>query len=114
MIRDSIAGRRNISVGFYRSVISGQNASGEDVIVATLLGTCWVHIAMERGREVELDREKRSQAKFRVVMDHPLDTFTLQRKDYLLWGSRRLEIVDVEDTDQTRHSLVVYAEEYGV
>ena len=35
------AGLRNTYVTFYRPTISGQNASGEDIVSDVLLGTAW-------------------------------------------------------------------------
>lgn len=107
------AGLRNTYVTFYRPTISGQNASGEDIVSDVLLGTAWVMIRSTKGTEEERNREKVAIANFKITMGG-LEGFTLQRKDYIAWGSptaRRLEIVDVEDVDQTKAQVLIFAME---
>lgn len=107
------AGQRNSHVSFYRPVITGQNASGEDVLGAPLLlGSAWVSIRPLRGNENEIDRQRQAEVLFEVGMDHPLAEFTLVRKDYIEWGARRLDITDVEDPNQRSRMIRLYAREF--
>ena len=102
---------RNNRVTFYRPEITGQNASGEDIIDPVELGHAWVKITALQGNELEAAHQIWAEARFRIEMEHPLKDYTLQRRDYFKWGSRQLDIVDVEDPDQSRRTVVIHARE---
>lgn len=106
------AGLRNCRVTFYRPTISAQTASGEDTVTDVSLGSAWVQIRALAGRELEAAQQIFAEARFRVEIEHPLDEYTLQRKDKITWGSRTLDILDVEDPTQTRRSQVILAKEH--
>ncbi len=77
-----------------------------------LLGSAWVGIEALTGRELEAARQLFAEARFRITMDHPLSSFTLQRKDAIAWGTRTLNILDCEDPGQRRREVVILAKEY--
>lgn len=106
------AGPRNARVNFYRPTVTGQNTSGEDTVSNTLLGSAWVEIRSLRGTEREIGQQLAAEAQFMILTEHPLDEYTLQRKDYITWGSRTLDILSVEDPDQRRRGQVIYAKEF--
>lgn len=109
------AGQRNTRVSFYRPTVTGQNSSGEDVVTNTLLGSAWVDIRSLQGREKEQAQQLQAVGLYKVTMDHPLSTFTLQRKDFILWGSpgRTLSITDIEEPRQMRRELILTALEFA-
>ena len=105
------AGHRRSRVTFYRPTVGSQNSSGEDVVRNVSLGSAWVAIRAMDGRELERAQQLQAEARFRVEMEHPLADYTLQRKDTITWGSRTLDILDVEDPDQRRRKQVILAKE---
>lgn len=108
------AGRRRTFVSIYRPTVTGQNASGEDTVANVFVASMWVDIQPMTGREAESARQLWAEARFRISAPHHLDEYTIQRKDIILWGSpgRWLDILDVEDVDQRRRELVIYAKDY--
>lgn len=106
------AGPRNQLVTFLRPTVTSQNASGEDVVSNVTLGTAWVKIERLAGREAMRAQQLQAEAQFQITMDHPLSSFTLQRKDLIDWGDRTLDILDAEDPNQRRRGVVILAKEY--
>lgn len=103
---------RNSRVTFYRPTITGQTASGEDTVSDIELGSAWVKLTALQGMELQAAQQRWAEARFKIQMEHPLTEYTLQRKDYLTFGSRQLDILDVEDPDQSRRGIVMLAKEY--
>lgn len=103
---------RNKRVTFYRRTITGQNASGEDVYLNVTLGSAWVEIKALDGKEIEKGQQLKAEARFRIDMDHPLSQYTLRRADRITWGSRTLDILDVEDPTGLRRQLTILAKEF--
>lgn len=105
------AGLRRSRVTFRRPTVTSQSSSGEDVKSNVSLGSAWVKITALQGRELERAQQLQAEARFKIETEHSLTTYTLQRADIISWGSRTLDILDVEDPDQRRRGLVVYAKE---
>lgn len=105
------AGSRRSRVTFNR-LGTTQNSSGEDVTTLTALGSAWVQIVAMSGRELQAAHQTFAEARFSVMIDHPLDTYTLRRHDQIAWGSRTLDILDVEDPDQRRREQRIIAMEF--
>ncbi len=105
------AGHRRSRVTFYRPTVTSQNSSGEDVESNVSLGSAWVKITALQGRELERAQQLQAEARFKIEMEHPLTDYALQRADTITWGSRTLDILDVEDPDQRRRGLVIFAKE---
>lgn len=105
------AGLRRSRVTFYRPTVSAQNSSGEDTKTNVSLGSAWVKITAMQGRELERAQQLQAEARFKIETEHPLSEYTLQRADVITWGSRTLDILDVEDQTQRRRGQVIYAKE---
>lgn len=106
------AGPRRTRIEFFRPTITGQNPSGEDIVSNELLGGAWASVIAMSGREAEEARQLFAEARFKIEIEHPLGGYTLQRKDTISWGTRTLDILDCEDPDQRRRSLVIMAKEF--
>lgn len=78
---------------------------GENVeSTPTALGSFWVEILAAKGRELETMQQTWAEARFNVRMRHQ-PGITFRRSDRITWGSRTLDIVDVEDPDQRKREL---------
>lgn len=106
------ASNRNSRVTFYRPTITSQNASGEDVYSNVTLGSAWVEIKALEGKEIEQGQQLKAEARFRIRMEHPLSQYTLRRADRITWGSRTLDILDVEDPLGKRRRVTLFAKEF--
>jgi SPP1 family predicted phage head-tail adaptor len=106
------AGNRRSRVSFYRPTVTGQTASGEDTVSSVLLGTAWVQVEAITGSEREVGQQLWAEARFRIVMEHPLSSFALQRSDTIEWGTRTLDILDCEDQNQRRREVRILAKEH--
>lgn len=105
------AGLRRSRVTFRRPTITSQNSSGEDVKSNISLGSAWVKITALQGRELERAQQLQAEARFKIETEHPLTSYTLQRADIIAWGSRTLDILDIEDPNQRRRGQVIFAKE---
>lgn len=106
------AGQRRTRIAFYRPTVTGQNASGEDLISNVKIGESWAQISQLTGRELQIAAQRFAEARFRIEIGNPLTGFTPQREDHILWGSRRLNILDCEDPTQRRRYLNLIVSEY--
>lgn len=88
-----------------------QNSFGEDVVTWSNLLSCWANIRAMKGREMETAQQTWAEARFKIDMRFQKGT-ELRRKDRLLWGTRTLDILDVEDPDQTQRRLFLIAKEF--
>lgn len=89
-----------------------QNTYGEDVPSWDALGSYWANIRALQGRELEAVQQTWAEARFRIDMRFQRGT-TFQRKDRVIWGSRTLDILDVEDPDQRQRRLFLTCKEYA-
>ena len=89
---------------------TSQNTYGEDNQTPTVIGSYWANIRALQGRELETMQQTWSEARFRIDMRYQRGT-TFRRKDIITWGSRTLNILDVEDPDQTQRRLFIVAKE---
>lgn len=87
-----------------------QNTYGEDVVSWVAIGSYWANIRALQGRELETMQQTWAEARFRIDMRYQRGT-TFQREDRITWGSRTLNILDVEDPDQTQRRLFIVAKE---
>lgn len=88
-----------------------QNSFGEDVITWVSLGEFWAEILPLQGRELEVMQQRWAEARFTVrIRFQP--TITFRREDRGTWGSRTLDILDVEDIDQRQRELRLICREY--
>ena len=104
------AGRLRSRLSFKRPVVT-QNGYGEDVAgTPTSLGTFYADVRAVSGRELAQMGQRWAEAEFRIEMRFQ-PGITFQRKDYAEWGSRRLNILHVEDFDQRRETIRLLARE---
>lgn len=87
-----------------------QNTYGEDVVTWNAIGSFWANIRAMQGRELETMQQTWAEARFRIDMRYQRGT-DFQREDRITWGSRTLNILDVEDPDQTQRRLFIVAKE---
>lgn len=106
------ASLRSSRVTFSRPTITGQNSSGENIKTYVTLGSAWVEIKAKQGKEMESGLQLTAEAQFKIRMEHPLSNYTLRREDRITWGSRTLDIIDVEDPDQRRRGVTIFAKEF--
>lgn len=106
------AGQRRTRLTFKRPTVTGQNASGEDIVSNVSIGESWALVEQLTGRELAFAAQRFAEAQFRITINHPLSDFTPQRKDFISWGNRTLNILDCEDPDQRRRYLHITASEY--
>jgi SPP1 family predicted phage head-tail adaptor len=83
---------------------------GEDVLgTPTTIVTCWAEIRSLMGREFEAIQQKFAEARLKIRI-RQTDT-AIQRKDYFTWGSRTIDILDIEDPTGERKEMVLYCRE---
>lgn len=88
--------------------MTGQNSSGEDIITWTEVGTgFWCNIAPLQGRELSDALQRWAEARYSITLRHqPGITFT--RKMRITWGSRTIDILDVQDVAESLRPEVVF------
>lgn len=106
------AGKLCHTISITDPVVTGQNSSGEDIVVDTAVGTFPCLVEALVGREMERVMQLWAQAKYKITMRHqPGITFT--RKMSATFGSRTLDILDVEDIGGTlRPEVIMYAQDF--
>lgn len=111
-MRAGLLGRARITISRKSAT---QNTYGEDVITWTALGTYWANIRSLPGRArpgegLEFSNQTLEQARFKIDMRYQRG-IAFQRKDRILWGTRILDVKDVEDPDQRQRRLFITATE---
>ena len=104
------AGRLRNSVTVTRKGAATQNAFGEDVFTYDDLVTQWAEIRAMDGRELEAAQQTFAEARFKIVMRDEGTDF--RRADRITWGTRTLEILDVEDPDTRNREFHLVCREY--
>lgn len=103
--------RLRTRITIQRPVVSSLDAMGGDVQgTPTDLGSFWAEITALKGHELESMQQRWAEARFAVKMRHQ-PGITFQRKDQVAWGSRTLDILDVEDPDQRKRELSLICRE---
>jgi SPP1 family predicted phage head-tail adaptor len=106
------AGQLRHRLTVQQGVVSGQNAAGEDIKTWTEVGTFWCRIEPLQGREAGEAQQRWAEARHKITM-RKQPGVTLQPKMRGIWGSRTLDILDVEDPGGIRPSLTLYARDYN-
>ena len=84
-----------------RRNVTGQNSFGEDTLgTSTTVGAYKADVIALQGREFEAAQQKWAEARFKVRMRYTATA--IRREDQITWGTRTLEILDVEDRRQGR------------
>jgi len=100
--------RHRIVVG--KRTITGQGSYGNDTITYPTLGTFWAHIEAMQGRELDAAMQRWAEARFKVRMHY--NTYGIDRADRIYWGSRVLDILDIEDPFGDSRWLVAVCKEF--
>lgn len=108
-MRSSLLARSRITI--QRASVT-QNDYGEDVPTWAALGSYWANIRALQGRELEAAQQTWAEARFRIDMRYQRGS-DFRRKDRIVWGSRTLDVLDVEDPDQRQRRLILTCKEYA-
>ena len=77
----------------------------------TDIATVYANVRAMTGRELESVQQRWAEARFKVRMPFMKD-LTIQRDYRAAWGTRKLDILDVEDPDGMRRELIMYCKEF--
>lgn len=91
-------------------VAKTQNSYGEDVETWSDLMTLRAKVRAAQGRELESMQQTWAEARFKIRA--PFPPVPIRREDKALWGTRTLDILDVEDPDGLRREIVIVAREF--
>lgn len=72
------------------------------------VGTVWAEIRPLSGKEMEIARQLRAETTHRIRMRR---TYAVLPTDYLLFGSRRFNILEITDFDERGIELSILASE---
>lgn len=86
----------------------GQNAYGEPTVTWSTHQACRARIEALRGAEMEAVQQTWAEARLKVTTHFIAG---VKREMRITWGSRTLEILDVEDPNGMRERLVIYCRE---
>jgi len=111
LIRDTLLARdlrHKIVVG--KRTIGGQDAFGNDTIVFPVFGTFWAEVTAMQGRELDAAMQRWAEARFKIRMHY--NTYGIERADRIYWGTRTLDILDIEDQQGDQRWLIAYCKEF--
>lgn len=100
--------RHKITVG--KRTLGTQDSYGQQAITYPTLGTFWADISALQGRELEAVTQRWAEAQFRVRMHY--NKYGIDRADRIVWGTRVLDILDVEDQYGDQRWLTMYCREF--
>ena len=100
--------RHKIVVG--KRTIGSQDSYGSDVITYPSLGTFWAEVTAMQGRELDAAMQRWAEARFKIRMHY--NTYGIERADRIYWGTRTLDILDIEDQRGDRRWLIAYCKEF--
>lgn len=97
-----------------QKVVSGQNASGEDVYTWGLVYNLYFNLQALQGNEALRVQQIWAEARYKVICQHfPGIKYAMR----LVWwdgsANRTLEILDVQDPGGTRAMLLMYCREWA-
>lgn len=106
------AGALRSRVTVQHRLVTSQDSRGQDVYSWTTItdGPFWAMIEALQGRQLEAAQQTWAEARFRVTIRYQPGV-SINREDRLLWGSRILDILDVEDPDQRTRQIVMVCKE---
>ena len=100
--------RYRVVVG--KRTVTGQDSYGNDTIAYPTLGTFWAEVKSTQGREFSAVMQKWAEAQFAVRMHY--NTYGIDRADRISWGTRTLDILDIEDPFGDSRWLVAICKEF--
>lgn len=96
-----------------QKVVTGQNASGEDIYTWALVNDLYFNLQALQGNEALRVQQMWAEARYKVTCQHIAG---IERTMRLVWwdgsSNRTLEILDVQDLAGTRAVLVMYCREW--
>jgi SPP1 family predicted phage head-tail adaptor len=103
------AGARRQYVVIKQKTVTGQDSRGQDIYTWTTVATAWASINAISGREFAAVQQRWAEARFRFRIEPFIGN--IGREMVIVWGSRMLNILDVEDPDGRRKAVEGYAAE---
>ena len=100
--------RQRIVIG--KRTVTGQDTFGNDTITYPTMGTFWALVEAMGGRELDAAMQRWAEARFKVRMHY--NTYGIDRADRIYWGSRVLDILDIEDPFGDSRWLVAICKEF--
>ena len=100
--------RHRIVIG--KRTVTGQDGYGNDTITYPTMGTFWAEVKDTTGREFTAVMQKWAEAQFAVRLHY--NTYGIDRADRIYWGSRVLDILDIEDPFGDARWLVAICKEF--
>jgi head-tail adaptor len=92
---------------------TSQNTFGEDQGTPETIGSFWCHVEVLDGRELESAQQRWAEARYRLRLRRQ-NGIAFTTKMYATWGSKTLNILDVQDPgDAMRPEVVMIARESG-
>lgn len=101
------AGKLRHRVTIERRTESSRTAQGTPVYTWAELATRYASVNKLSGREAERAKQIVAEAEFQIVMRHT----DITTKDRLIFGSRTFHILDVKNTNEIDHELIILAKE---
>lgn len=100
--------RHKITIG--KRTTGSQNDFGNDAVTFPTLGTFWADITAMQGRELDAAMQRWAEARFKVRLHY--NTYGIDRADRIYWGTRTLDILDIEDAHGDQRWMIAYCKEY--
>jgi head-tail adaptor len=97
---------------FQRKTVTGRNAYNEETVAWTTLLTAHAYVYALQGRELERVQQKWAEARFGARLSAIALDYDLRRADRVLWGTRSLDLLDIEDPFGTNQWAVAYLKDY--
>lgn len=97
---------------FQRKTVSARNSYNEETVSWSNLLTVHAHVYALQGRELERVQQKWAEARFAARMSAIALDYDLRRADRVLWNTRSLDLLDIEDPFGTNQWAVAYFKDY--
>lgn len=94
-----------------RVTATQQNSFGEDIGATITVGTFASGVVPLTGRELESAHQTWAEAKYKVSMRYQ-PSVEIRRGDRGTWGTRILDVLDVQEVNHMNRELVLICKEY--
>lgn len=105
------AGRLDQRLSLLRESSTSYDSLGQFVSDAETVATVWGEVIQLSGQEAEVARKQEADATHQVTIRYSSDVAGLSPEYWITWGSRRLNVASVIDTDQRHQQLVLLCAE---
>ena len=99
--------RHKITIG--KRTITGQDAYGASIVTYPV-DVFWADITAMQGRELDAAMQRWAEARFKVRIH--FNSYGIDRADRIFWGTRTLDILDIEDPYGDQRWLIMYCKEF--